>query len=89
VSGQSSVKSMYIALLNNNHVIDNKTLWIFKIPVKIKIFMWYLIRRVVLTKDNLLRRNWQGNKKCAFCHLDETIQLLFIDCHYAQFMWGL
>jgi hypothetical protein len=28
--------------------------------MKIKIFMWYLIRRVVLTKATLLRHTWQG-----------------------------
>ncbi|KAL5653362.1 hypothetical protein ACJX0J_038820, partial [Zea mays] len=36
---------------------------LFSVPLKIKIFMWYLIRGVVLTKDNLLRRNWHGDRK--------------------------
>jgi hypothetical protein len=31
----------------------------------------------VLTKDNLAKRNWQGNKRCCFCANDETIQHLF------------
>ena len=51
--------------------------------------MWYLIRGVVLTKGNLHKRNRRGSKKCAFCDSDETIQHLFINCHYAQFMWRL
>lgn len=51
--------------------------------------MWYLIREVVLTKDNLVRRNWHGDRKCGFCHSDESIQHLFFDYHYAQFMWRL
>jgi hypothetical protein len=29
----------------------------FKKPLRIKIFMWYFKREVVLTKDNLARRN--------------------------------
>jgi hypothetical protein len=35
----------------------NKQLWKLKVPLKIKIFMWYLKKEVILTKDNLVRRN--------------------------------
>jgi hypothetical protein len=31
--------------------------WKVKLPLKIKIFLWYLNRGVVLTKDNLVKRN--------------------------------
>jgi hypothetical protein len=37
-----------------------------KIPLKTKIFMWYLKRGVILTKDNLARRNWNGIKHAIF-----------------------
>uniref|UniRef100_A0A0E0BJQ6 Uncharacterized protein n=1 Tax=Oryza glumipatula TaxID=40148 RepID=A0A0E0BJQ6_9ORYZ len=30
-------------------------------PLNIKIFMWYLLNGVVLTKDNLVMRNWHGS----------------------------
>jgi hypothetical protein len=53
MTGHFFVRSTYRAFLNNNHVTYNKTLWSLKVPLKIKIFMWYLIRGVVLTKDNL------------------------------------
>jgi hypothetical protein len=56
-------------------------------PLKIKIFMWYLLKVVVLTKDNLSRRNWYGSLKCCFCMRNETIQYLFVECHYAKFLW--
>jgi hypothetical protein len=49
--------------------------------------MWYLKRGVVLTKDNLIRRNWKGSKTCAFCSHPEIIQHLFFDCHVAKFIW--
>ena len=49
--------------------------------------MWYLKRDIILTKDNLARRNWNGNKQCCFCSSDETIQHFFIDCHIAKFLW--
>jgi hypothetical protein len=49
--------------------------------------MWYLKRGVVLMKDNLERRNWNGNKQCVFCSQPESIQHLFFNCHFAKFLW--
>ena len=42
---------------------------------------------VILTKDNLARRIWNGSKVCCFFNKLETIQHLFFDCHYARFLW--
>jgi len=75
-SGTFSVKSMYAALINNR-VRVSQDLWQIKIPSRIKIFLWYLKRGVILTKDNLARRSWNGDTKCCFCHHPETIQHLF------------
>ena len=52
LSGRYSVKSMNAALINNV-VKVSQDLWQIKIPTRIKIFLWYLKRGVVLTKDNL------------------------------------
>jgi hypothetical protein len=51
--------------------------WKAKLPLKIKIFLWYLKRWVVLTKDNLMKRGWKGDSKCNLCGLEETIQHIF------------
>jgi hypothetical protein len=67
----------------------NKQLWRLKVPLKIKNFVWYMYMEVVLTKDNLAKRNWDGSKQCSFCLRDESIQHLFFNCHYARFLWGL
>src|SRR6266498_2703307 len=56
-------------------------------PLKIKFFMWYLFKGVVLTKDNLARRQWRGSRQCCFCNLSESIQHLFFDCPLAKFIW--
>ena len=53
-----TVKSHYFGLIHQNIPNTNKKLWKLKIPLKIKIFLWYIKRRVILTKDNLARRNW-------------------------------
>jgi hypothetical protein len=44
-------------------------------------------KRVIFTKDNLARRNWNGSKVCYFCNKLEAIQHLFFDCYYDHFLW--
>ena len=56
-------------------------------PLKIKIFFWYLIKNVALAKDNLPRKRWKGSLKCVGCNLDESIQHLFFDCYIARCVW--
>ena len=51
--------------------------------------MWFLNRRVILTKDNPIRRRWIGCKKCVFCDMDESIEHLFISCQLASQIWRL
>ena len=71
--GEFLVKSHYLGLIYQNVLNLNKRLWKLKAPLKIKIFLWYLRRGVILTKDNLAKRNWQGSKQYCFCHENETI----------------
>jgi hypothetical protein len=44
---------MYEDLMNIHSDVPTKYLWKLKIPLKIKIFMWFLNKKVILTKDNL------------------------------------
>jgi hypothetical protein len=57
------------------------------VPLKIKIFMRFLYRKVILTKDNLIKRNWVGNESCCFCDNKESIQHLFFECPLAKIIW--
>jgi hypothetical protein len=59
-----------------------------KVPLKVKIFMWYLLRDVILTKDNLAKRNWRDSLKCCFCHYDENIKHLFFQCKLTRSIWS-
>ena len=80
---------MYIDLLNDYTVFLKKYLWKMKVPLKIKIFMWFVYKKVILTKDNLVKRNWHGCVKCCFCDQDETIQHLFISCPFTKMLWRI
>ena len=75
-NGSFSVRSMYKHLINNN-ISVSQDIWRTQLPLKIKIFLWYFKKGVLLTKDNLSRRNWRGDKTCVFCSTTETIQRLF------------
>jgi hypothetical protein len=86
--GLFTVSSIYRNLIQQGVVPDKSPLWKLKIPLKIKIFLWYLKKGVILTKDNLAKRKRQGSVKYCFCSSDETIQHLFLDCHFASFVWN-
>jgi hypothetical protein len=87
--GQYTVKSLYLNLINDDTKYLKKYIWKMKVPLKIKIFMWFLHRKEILTKDNLIRRNWIGRESCCFCDEKESIQHLFFDCLFAKVIWRL
>jgi hypothetical protein len=81
--GIFSVKSMYVDYMNGHTVFLKKKLWKIKVPLKIQIFMWFLSKKVILTKDNLAKRRWTGCTKCVFCGSKKTIDhilLFFPSC---------
>jgi hypothetical protein len=80
---------MYLDLMNGHTVYLRKYLWKIKIPLKIKIFMWFLSNKVLLTKDNLAKRKWNGCQKCCFCDSTETVNHLFIACPFIQMIWRI
>jgi hypothetical protein len=60
-----------------------------RVPLKIKIFMCYIQKGVILMKDNLARRNWNVSKQYCFCINNESIHHLSYNCYYEKFLWGL
>jgi hypothetical protein len=46
-----------------------------------------LCKGVILTKDNLAKRNWHGSKKCVLT--DETIKHLFFHYRFARSIWSV
>jgi hypothetical protein len=88
-SGVFSVKSMYNDLLSGHMVSLKKHIWKLKVPLNIKIFMWFLHKKVILAKVNLVKRNWNGSTKCCFCDQEETIHHLFISCPFTKLIWKI
>jgi hypothetical protein len=88
-SGLFTVRSLYHHIIDTNAPFQHRKIWMMSIPLKIKIFLWFLQRGVVLTKDNLARKNWKGSKKCVSCNRNENIQHLFLDCPFAKTIWHI
>uniref|UniRef100_A0A453IUH4 Reverse transcriptase zinc-binding domain-containing protein n=1 Tax=Aegilops tauschii subsp. strangulata TaxID=200361 RepID=A0A453IUH4_AEGTS len=86
-SGVFTVKSMYVDVINSSSIPSFKHVWAVKVPLKIKVFMWFVHKQVILTKENLTKRNWTGPTRCSFCDRDETIKHLFLDCPLAKILW--
>ena len=49
--------------------------------------MWFLLNKVILTKNNLAKRQWNGCKKCAFYDSKKSIDHLFFPCPFARVIW--
>lgn len=80
---------MYSHLCEAGNGSWHKHLWKAKLPLKIKIFMWLVFHNAILTKDNLVKRKWKGNKTCFFCNNDETIDHIFFECIVARYVWSM
>jgi hypothetical protein len=80
---------MYLNLINEDARFLQKYLWKQKLPLKIKIFMWFLCGKVLLTKDNLVKCKWKGCSKCCFYDLNEMVQHLFISCSFVRIIWHM
>jgi hypothetical protein len=82
-----SVNSLYKKKISDQVAVSYKFLWKSKLPQKIKIFIWLVVRNKILTKDNLKKRNWKGSQDCCFCGCDETIDHLFFYCPISRYVW--
>jgi hypothetical protein len=88
-SKKFSVRDLYDNLVLTSGTPVECGAWKAKLSLKIKIFLWYLKKGVVLTKDNLAKRKWKGCTKCCFCGMLESIQHLFFDCPMAKLVWEI
>jgi hypothetical protein len=80
---------MYDHLTRDDEGCPFSHIWKAKIPYKIKIFTWLLENNVVLTKDNMAKRKWDGNPSCMLSSQVETREHLFFQCPIAKCVWGI
>jgi hypothetical protein len=82
-----TVNSLYKKNSMDQIKVPYRFLWKSKLPQKIKVFLWLVIRNKILTKDNLRKRNWKGSDECCFFGGMESIDHLFFKCSVDRFVW--
>jgi hypothetical protein len=64
---------MYQHLTKNDNGPSYIIIWKFRIPMK-KLNLYVIDGlKTILTKDNMIKRKWKGDKECYFCGLTETV----------------
>jgi hypothetical protein len=84
-----SVNSIYKEIKCSQIPLSSSFLWKTRLPHKIKAFLWLVMHKKILTKDNLFKKNWKGNLECTFCGFSESIDHLFFQCPVARFTWRI
>ena len=67
-----------------------KLIWKTKIPYKVSCFTWFLAKQVVLTQENLMKRNIQLSHNCLLCGEEEveTVNHLFLYYRITNILWN-
>ncbi len=42
-------------------------IWSTRAPLKVRVFLWLVLRGRVRTRDNLRKRGWNGDETCILC----------------------
>jgi hypothetical protein len=59
-------------------------MWKTKLPQKIKVFLWLVLRNKILMKDNLIKRIWQGPVDCVFCGTLNQLTIFSLNVHWTD-----
>jgi hypothetical protein len=78
------VKSVYDHLTKDDDGPKYQRVWKAKIPEKIKTFMWLVEQHAIFTKDNMVKRSWQGDPMRYFYEGPESVDHLFFKCPTAK-----
>jgi len=88
-SGKLSVKSTYNALTSSEGGPTFKYIWKGKIPPKIKILLCLVANIAILTKGDMIKRNWNWDPICYFCQQHESVTHLLFTCSVAKIIWAI
>jgi hypothetical protein len=87
-SGSFSLKSLYRFITFGGVVdIEAVDVWNTKLPLKIQILIWMLVRDRLQSATQLVRRNWDGSELCNLCGERETADHIFFRCPMAIWAW--
>jgi hypothetical protein len=87
-SGRYSTRSTYLALSQGANVTSFKDVWRTRVPPRIKIFLWQLIRGRLPSSDQVAKRMGPSNGLCSLCGDVEDCNHIFFNCSLAGFKWA-
>jgi hypothetical protein len=84
-SGDISTKSVYywLSLGGRDHKLLGRV-----VPLKIKVFLWQMLRGRLPLGDQLVKRRGPSDGNCALCGEREDCNHIFFECYLAKFMWA-
>lgn len=87
-SGTSMVKFAYAKLVRGPKVRFVKPVWVTRVPLKVRIFLWQAALGRLPSALNLQNCHGPSNGSCALCgSLEDTNHILF-QCVPAEFFWS-
>jgi hypothetical protein len=87
-SGAYSARSLYVRLSQGAAVTHFKEVWSLRVPPRIKIFLWQLIRGRLPSAEQIAKRHGPSNGDCGLCGEVEDCSHIFFGCSLARFMWA-
>lgn len=87
-SGCFSTGSLYKEIFKANNPCDLSGIWKARLPAKIKIFLWQVVRNRITSGDQVQKRHGPGNGKCVWCGAVEDRDHVLFRCIVARFMWS-
>ncbi|XP_020167293.1 uncharacterized protein [Aegilops tauschii subsp. strangulata] len=85
-SGKFTVNSLYRKLCRGTAQLAIAGLWIARLPLKIKLFMWQLFRDKLPTSLNVAKRNGPTTGPCVLCRAPDANHVFF-NRPLARFAW--
>ncbi|KAE8772657.1 protein transport protein sec24 [Hordeum vulgare] len=86
-SREFSVSSAYLELCRVPVLPWLSPLWKASLPLKIKIFVWQILRDRLPSGTEVLKRHGPGNGTCPLCHVPETGTHILFSCVAAHALW--
>ena len=63
-------------------------LWNWQLPLKVKLFVWLMLKQRILTWENLNKRGFSGTSRCVLCGIsEETMFHVFVERGFIKYIW--
>ena len=85
--GSFSVSSFFSSITRSNMRNPMVSIWKLKAPTRVVVFGWRVLRKIILTMENLRRRGKVVVNGCPMClSEEETMDHLLLNCKVAQML---